>query len=110
MLTRLVDAGDADSAVAVALEIERLQPDFAVDSLPAFLTRFSVVTTTPAGATVCRASFADTTQWRCLGTTPTDSLWLPNRPVSGLWPSESCWVCRPVTPWLKRPARHGGTH
>jgi dienelactone hydrolase len=81
MLARLVEAGDADSAVAVALEIERVSPtSFAIDSLPAFLTRFSVIATVPAGATVCRASFADTTTWRCLGTTPTDSTWLPNRP------------------------------
>ena len=81
MLARLVEAGDADSAVAVALEIDRISPsDSATAHLPPFIVRRSVIMTEPAGATVCRASFADTTQWRCLGTTPTDSVWLPNRP------------------------------
>jgi eukaryotic-like serine/threonine-protein kinase len=81
MLARLIEAGDIDSIVTVALEIDRIaQNDSVTANLPAFMVRRSVITTMPAGATVCRASFADTTQWRCLGTTPTDSVWLPNRP------------------------------
>jgi formylglycine-generating enzyme required for sulfatase activity/dienelactone hydrolase len=81
MLARLLEAGEADSVMTVALEIDRLSPnDSAAAQLPAFMKRRVVLTTMPAGATVCRASLADTTQWRCLGTTPTDSVWLPNRP------------------------------
>ncbi len=102
-LIRLVEAAENDSALALALEIEKVAPDDS--TLNALWPRFSrkvVIQSDPAGATVWRASLADTTRWRRLGTTPTDSVRLPIR--VGLFRYEKPGY-RPVlslfgTPWF----------
>ena len=77
-LRRLIEAGSSDSAFALAL---RIQEAAAGDStLEASWPRFSrklVIESAPSGATVYRASTADTSQWFLLGTTPTDSVRVP---------------------------------
>ncbi len=79
-LRRLVEAAENDSAFALALRIEDAAPDDS--TLQALWPRFSrmaVVRTNPEGVTVSRASLADTSNWHLVGTTPTDSVRLPNR-------------------------------
>ncbi|HZI27121.1 MAG TPA: protein kinase [Gemmatimonadaceae bacterium] len=77
-LRRLIDAAENDSAFALALRIEEIAPDDSTlgASWPRF-TRRVVVRSNPEGATVYRASTADTSQWFLVGTTPTDSVRLP---------------------------------
>ncbi len=73
-------AGDAlyDSAFAVQKQVADILPrDSAVQSLWTRIARRGVVRTTPAGATVERATFTDTTRWETIGTTPTDTMLLP---------------------------------
>jgi dienelactone hydrolase len=79
-LQRLSEAAEADSAVELALRIEAVAPgDSALGALWPNFTRTAVITTDPAGVTVSRASYIDTTRWRALGTTPTDSVRLPTK-------------------------------
>ena len=102
-LVRLVEAAENDSAFALALRIEAVAP--ADSTLNALWPRFSrkvVLHSEPEGATVWRASLADTTQWMRVGVTPTDSVRLPIR--TGLFRFEKAGF-RPFwslfsTPWL----------
>ena len=77
-LQRLVTAAENDSAFELALRIEEAAPGDS--TLKALWPRFSdrtVIQSTPAGATVYRASTADTSRWFLVGTTPTDSTRIP---------------------------------
>ena len=79
-LSRLVEAAEYDSAFTLALDIEAAAPsDTGLAKLWPRLSRTSVITTEPAGVKVYRAALSDTTQWRYIGTTPTDSVRLPAR-------------------------------
>jgi dienelactone hydrolase len=80
-LRRLVDAAESDSALELALRIEQAAPrDSTLRALfPTFAQR-TVIGSVPPGVAVARASFTDTSRWRALGVTPTDSVWLPNEP------------------------------
>jgi dienelactone hydrolase len=83
-LRRLVAGGEYDSAFTLAHEIESRSPgDSTLNSLWPVFSREAVVLSSPEGATVYRAPLSDTTQWRLIGVTPTDSIRLPLRP--GLW-------------------------
>lgn len=96
-LRRLIEAAEADSAFALALEIEAAAPgDSTLATLWPRFARKAVVASEPEGATVQRAALGDTARWFPLGTTPTDSTWIPigvslyrfekegHRPVTGL--------------------------
>ena len=77
-LRRLIEAGSSDSAFALALRIQEAAPGDS--TLEASWPRFSrkvVIESDPAGATVYRASTADTSHWILVGTTPTDSVRIP---------------------------------
>jgi dienelactone hydrolase len=77
-LRRLVEAGENDSAFALALEVSEAAPrDTVLASLWPRFSRQVVVQSNPPGATVYRASLADTSRWFLVGTTPTDSVRLP---------------------------------
>ena len=79
-LRRLTEAAEYDSAFALALRIEAIAPgDSTLVKLLPRISRKSILISEPSGAKVYRASLADTTQWRYLGTTPTDSIRLPGR-------------------------------
>ena len=79
-LRRLTVAAEYDSAFTLALRIEDAAPgDSALTALWPRFTRKAVVVTNPPGAKVFRAAFPDTSQWRYVGTTPTDSVRLPVR-------------------------------
>jgi tRNA A-37 threonylcarbamoyl transferase component Bud32/dienelactone hydrolase len=79
-LRRLVEAAEFDSAFALALRIDEATPgDTALKKLWPRFSRLSVITTDPPGAKVYRAAFPDTSNWRYIGTTPTDSVRLPSR-------------------------------
>jgi serine/threonine protein kinase/dienelactone hydrolase len=77
-LRRLIDETKADSALELAMRIEEILPrDSTLIGLwPSFSSKV-VVGSDPAGATVSRASLSDTSRWRALGVTPTDSIRLP---------------------------------
>lgn len=97
-LRRLIEAAENDSAFALALEIQEAAPgDSTLESLwPRFASK-AVVQSSPAGATVHRATMTDTSRWLPVGTTPTDSIWLP---ISvGLYRFEKAGY-RPVTALL----------
>ena len=77
-ILRLIDAGDNDSAFAVAQRARARAPD---DSLlrslwPRFTRSLSFVTQ-PSGATVSRARFDDTSHWEVLGVTPLTHVSVP---------------------------------
>ncbi len=79
-MIRLTTAAENDSAFDVALRIQAIAPDDT--TLLKYLPRISrkaVFESEPAGATVWRAAFPDTTDWRLIGTTPTDSVLVPLR-------------------------------
>jgi hypothetical protein len=79
-LRRLIVAAEQDSAFTLALRIAEVAPDDStLESLWPEFSRRAVITTDPAGAGAYRAPMADTSQWRFVGTTPTDSVWLPRR-------------------------------
>jgi dienelactone hydrolase len=78
-LARLVEADEPDSAYDVALRIRDVAPrDSTLKRLLGIFTSQAVIRSEPGGARVFRAPFADTTRWQLVGTTPTDSLDLPN--------------------------------
>ncbi len=96
-LRRLIESAENDSAFALALEIQESAPgDSTLETLWPRFARKVVVHSEPAGVTVQRASLNDTSRWFPVGTTPTDSSWLPlgvglfrfekagYRPVTGL--------------------------
>jgi hypothetical protein len=68
-LQRLVTAAENDSAFELALRIEEAAPwrQHAQGVVAALLDR-TVIQSTPAGATVYRASTADTSRWFLVGT------------------------------------------
>ena len=79
-LRRLIEAAENDSAFDLALRIQNAAPgDTTLQSLWPLFSRTTIVRTEPEGVTVYRASMADTSRWRLVGTTPTDSVRLPNR-------------------------------
>jgi eukaryotic-like serine/threonine-protein kinase len=81
-LRRMIEAAEFDSAFDMALRIEDAAPgDTALARLWPRFTRKVVFTTDPPGAKVARASFADTSQWYLIGTTPTDSVMVSRRPA-----------------------------
>jgi dienelactone hydrolase len=79
-LARLAEGEEWDSAYVLAKRIEGIAP---TDSTLARLWRAiairTVITSEPAGAAVWRTNMRDTSQWEPLGTTPTDSVWIPRR-------------------------------
>ena len=78
-LARLVEAVEPDSAYDLALRIRDVAPsDTTLNRLWENFTTKAVIRSEPVGARVFRAPLADTTRWHLLGTTPTDSLGLPN--------------------------------
>jgi hypothetical protein len=77
-LRRLITAAANDSAFDIALRIEEAAPgDSTLEALWPLFSRKVVVQSDPAGATVYRASLADTSRWFPVGTTPTDTVRLP---------------------------------
>ena len=79
-LRRLIVAAEFDSAYAVALKFQDVAPGDTTlaRAWPAF-TRTVEFKTDPPGATVYRAPFPDTSAWRAIGVTPTDSVRIPRR-------------------------------
>ena len=78
-LRRLVDQGQIDSAYALALDIEAAAPgDSSLEAMWPRFTRQVIIESSPPGASVSFAPAADTSRWRPVGTTPTDSVRLPN--------------------------------
>ena len=78
-LARLVEAVEPDSAYDLALRIRDVAPgDSTLNALWGTFTSKAVIRSEPGGARVFRAPVADTTRWHLVGTTPTDSLGLPN--------------------------------
>ena len=78
-LRRLVSAAETDSAFDLALRIDDVAPrDSTLQALWPVFSRTVVVRSNPPGARVYRASTQDTTRWQLVGTTPTDSVRLPN--------------------------------
>jgi eukaryotic-like serine/threonine-protein kinase len=72
------DLAQYDSAWMLARRAEVILPnDSTLATLWPRFARRAVLRSTPEGATIYRASFDDTTHWISLGTTPTDSIWLP---------------------------------
>jgi eukaryotic-like serine/threonine-protein kinase len=72
------DLAQYDSAWMFARRAHEILPgDSTLATLWPRFARKAVLRSTPEGATIYRASFNDTTQWISLGTTPTDSIWLP---------------------------------
>ncbi len=79
-LRRLTEASEQDSAYALALRIRDIAPgDSTLNALLPRFARKSVIESEPSGVRVSRASFADTSKWHFIGTTPVDSVWLPAR-------------------------------
>ena len=73
-----VDVAQYDSAWLLMRQVRDVVPhDTTLDRLIPSFARKAVLKSEPEGAQVYRASFADTTHWTLLGTTPTDSLLLP---------------------------------
>ena len=74
-----IDLAQYDSAWLLAKRAQDILPnDSTLRSLWPRFARKAVLRSSPVGAQVYRASFGDTTQWILLGTTPTDTLLLPN--------------------------------
>lgn len=79
-LRRLVEASENDSAFALAMEIEKTSPnDSTVAALARRFERRRDIVTNVEGVRVSRASFADTSKWMLLGTTPMDTVRIPSR-------------------------------
>jgi eukaryotic-like serine/threonine-protein kinase len=72
------DLAQYDSAWMLATRATEILPgDSTLASLWPRFARKAVLRSLPEGATIHRASFEDSTRWTLLGTTPTDSIWLP---------------------------------
>ena len=77
-IKQYADLAQYDSAWMLARRAKEILPDDStLASLWLRFARKAVLRSTPAGASAYRASFDDTTRWISLGTTPTDSIWLP---------------------------------
>lgn len=80
-IRRHIESGANDSAFLIATKAETEAPDDSIlKSLWPLFSRKINVHTEPAGATVYRAMFTDTTQWEAIGTTPFDSVRIPAGP------------------------------
>jgi formylglycine-generating enzyme required for sulfatase activity/dienelactone hydrolase len=78
-VARLAEAGILDSAWTMANRVAAIAPhDSALDALwPRFSTKV-VFRSEPSGASVYRTWYNDSTAWELVGTTPTDSVRVPN--------------------------------
>ena len=75
---RLATAIEYDSAFVLAKQARAIVPDDpTLNALWERVSTAGVLLTEPAGATVFRASFTDTSQWEPLGRTPTDTVRIP---------------------------------
>ena len=73
-----VDVAQFDSAWLLLRQVQAIAPkDTTLDRLLPYFTRKVVLKSEPSGATIYRSTFADTSNWVRLGTTPTDTLLLP---------------------------------
>jgi eukaryotic-like serine/threonine-protein kinase len=78
-LNRLIVAAENDSAFDLALRIRDAAPrDTALQALWPRFSQKAVIHSAPEGVTVSRASLQDTSRWYPVGTTPTDTVLLPN--------------------------------
>ena len=77
-IKQYADLAQYDSAWMLARRAKEILPnDSTLGTLWLRFARKAVLRSTPVGASVYRASFDDTMRWISLGTTPTDSIWLP---------------------------------
>jgi DNA-binding SARP family transcriptional activator/tRNA A-37 threonylcarbamoyl transferase component Bud32 len=75
-----LDTGDIEGAHRLARSAAAVLPnDSAVIAAWSQISARRVLRTSPAGARVYRAPYGDTTTWEHLGTTPTDTVWIPGR-------------------------------
>jgi dienelactone hydrolase len=81
-VARLAEAGNFDSAWTMANRVAAIAPnDSALRALwPRFSTKV-VFRSEPSGAAVYRTPYDDSTGWQFVGTTPTDSVRLPDAPT-----------------------------
>ena len=78
-IQQLSDAWESDSAFVLAERASAIAPgDSVLNSLWPRFSRRQRFVSEPAGATVYRARFDDTTRWTRLGVTPTDSVRVPS--------------------------------
>jgi dienelactone hydrolase len=78
-LRRLVEAAEVDSAFDLALQAREAAPrDSILNAIWLSFTQPVVIRSSPEGVSVHRASTADTSRWHLVGTTPTDTVRLPN--------------------------------
>ena len=78
-IQRLAEIAVVDSAWMLAKRAELIAPDDSVLNAvwPSFTTKV-IFRTYPEGATVFRTWYGDSTAWEVVGTTPTDSVRIPN--------------------------------
>lgn len=77
-IKRYSDLAQNDSAWMVARRAQEILPnDSVLGTLWIRFGRKAVLHSTPEGAAIYRASFDDTTNWIPIGTTPTDTMFLP---------------------------------
>ena len=77
-IARLVEAGQLDSAFALAERAESRAPrDSALGAMWGGIALMQTFLSEPAGATVTRAALTDTTHWIPVGTTPTAPVRIP---------------------------------
>ena len=77
-IKQYADVAQFDSAWMLARRATEILPnDSTLASIWLRFARKGVLRSIPESAVVYRASFNDTTQWFRLGTTPTDSVWVP---------------------------------
>ncbi|HEU4722376.1 MAG TPA: protein kinase [Gemmatimonadaceae bacterium] len=78
LIKQHADLAQYDSAWVLARRATEILPDDStLTSLWPRFARKAVLHSVPEGASISRATFADSTSWTQLGTTPTDSIWLP---------------------------------
>jgi eukaryotic-like serine/threonine-protein kinase len=78
LIRQFIDEERTDSAFAVATRAAAILPrDSVLHSLWPMISHTHVFRSMPAGARVYRARFEDTTSWQLIGTTPTDSVRVP---------------------------------
>jgi len=81
-IKQYADLAQYDSAWMLARRAKEIVPDDStLASLWVRFARKAVLSSTPEGADVYRASFNDTTRWIALGTTPTACAWPRRRPT-----------------------------
>src|SRR5687768_805865 len=78
LIKQHADLAQYDSAWLLARRATEILPDDStLASLWLRFARKAVLRSVPEGAVIQRANFDDSTSWTQLGTTPTDSIWLP---------------------------------